>query len=264
MIAASTTSTPTIATSTMTTTISIQQANSSFPQQQNQIYNRALSEPRYQSPPLSLLPSKQKEAQTERAMQQIETYDNLTLENEIIEPNKQSNQNDEQELDKHIYGVLETKDLKQQDILEQPSVKNTSQTENGHEMNNCENLKIMQKQLFDLTKIIHNAVLNGDLKQLATIECVLNKNSSSALQLQHSAAIVEDSASEKINYRKNLNCLLTKIRELKTEYQSVKKLHENFNSNINESMKQFVNKLQVRQQLIRKEFNYNFFLLLLQ
>ena len=225
LMATTTVSTPTIATSTTTTTISIQQANT-----QSQQHNRALSEPRFQQPTTTTTTISKIQKPKEH---QIETYDNITVENEqTIETTTA----DDVDADKHIYGILENK--------EQSVNKNESTTDESEDMNGVEcgdqnlKLKVMQKQLFDLTNMIHKALLNGDLKQLASIEYNLNKKQTSTKSLQ--------SGSEESNsYKKTLNGLLIKIKELKVEYQGVKKLQENFSLNINESMKQFVNKLQV-------------------
>jgi hypothetical protein len=220
LMATTTVSTPTIATSTTTTTISIQQANT----QQAQQHSRALSEPRFQQPKTTIISKIEKPKD-----QQIETYDNINIENEQqLEPTPDSSSSND--ADKHIYGILENKEQK------------SESTDENEESNGGENLKLklMQKQLFDLTNMIHRALLNGDLKQLASIEYNLSKKQTNK-SIQSSSSAVEDS----ISYKNTLNGLLVKIKELKVEYQGVKKLQENFSLNINESMKQFVNKLQV-------------------
>ena len=266
LMATTTVSTPTISTSTMTTTISIQQAKTQEPQQVQapQVKSRALSEPRFQSPTSSTTQlSKAKEGnekaqqQQQQPQQQIETYDNLTVENDQNENGFKILElavSNDHEMDKHIYGILETKEQNR----ENENI-NAYETENNGIEGENSKLKMMQKQLFDLTNMIHNALLNGDLKQLASIEYNLNRKPSSltkkvtprtsptATLVAATANVTAETQQFSTNtYKKTLNSLLTKIRELKAEYQGVKKLHENFNSNINESMKQFVNKLQVR------------------
>lgn len=136
---------------------------------------------------------------------------------------------------------------------------------NNHENSNISNeklkLKLMQKQLVHLTNLIHNALMNGDLSQLASIEYNLSnkKNFTSKMIKQHkqqqqqqhddtSETSDENNqhAAKRINYKKGLNELLVKIKEIKQEYNKIKKLHENFNFNVNDSIKTFVNKLNVR------------------
>jgi hypothetical protein len=229
-LTATTVSTPTAMT---TTTISIQQANNqNHPQpQQNVVYSRALSEPRYQSAPKTT-------SKDDKSGSVVETYDNISteLENNTIETDEYFKpiSNTPQE---HIYGVLENKDNK--------IVQKKDEHQQDDECNDNENLKLklMQKQLFDLTNMIHSALMNGDLKQLAAIEQNLNKKVPQQPQLK--AIEPNNDENQKINYKKNLNNLLLKIKELKIEYQTIKKQHENFNLNINESMKGFVSKLQV-------------------
>ncbi len=101
-------------------------------------------------------------------------------------------------------------------------------------------MKLMQDQLQKLTNLVHKALANKDLNQLAA-QCDLQNmfdidfNSKSSKKNQSSSSLIKTN--------KNLNELNNKTKLLRNDLSMIKKLHESFNSSFGDSMKTFANQL---------------------
>ena len=98
-------------------------------------------------------------------------------------------------------------------------------------------MKLMQKQLHDLTTLVNQALINKDLNQLAAQYGAKNfsANTKASNVTQHVSAPTT-----------NLKVLNEKTRSLKNDLNSLKKMQENLNSSFGSSMKNFVQQLNVK------------------
>lgn len=104
-------------------------------------------------------------------------------------------------------------------------------------------MKLMQDQLEKLTNLVHKALANRDLNQLA-VQCDLQNMFD--IDFTKSASLTTNNRKFYTkSQNKNLNDLNTKTKMLRNDLSNIKKLQETFNSSFGDSMKTFANQLNV-------------------
>ena len=100
-----------------------------------------------------------------------------------------------------------------------------------------------QDQLEKLTNLVHKALANRDLNQLA-VQCDLQNMFD--IDFTKSASLTTNNRKFYTkSQNKNLNDLNTKTKMLRNDLSNIKKLQETFNSSFGDSMKTFANQLNV-------------------
>ncbi|CAF0714137.1 unnamed protein product [Brachionus calyciflorus] len=95
-------------------------------------------------------------------------------------------------------------------------------------------IKMMQRQLETLTNLVHQALVNKDLNKLEDIAQTAKFN-------QH-----KFSRTNLYSNKPGINHINEKAKQLKNDLITIKKMHENFNSYIGESFKEFVKQINER------------------
>ena len=117
-------------------------------------------------------------------------------------------------------------------------------------------MKLMQKQLQTLTNLVHQALINRDLNQLAaqySMQSIQSQALDQAWQKTNDTKKPQKEASKTgLKLANNLKELSSKTGTLKNELGAIRKLHENLSSTFTDSMKTFATQLNV-------SLSYNFF-----
>lgn len=137
---------------------------------------------------------------------------------------------------------------------EYPSFKNDQRmgnpNENGHNRNNesssATKMKLMQEQLETLTNLVHNALANKDLNQLAAQYSMHGQ----LLGAPTEAPTIEKQMAKSIlatrqpsNPHLSLSELNSKTKKLRQDLMAVRNLHETLNISFGDSMKSFISQL---------------------
>ena len=100
---------------------------------------------------------------------------------------------------------------------------------------NCDESKLkmnfMQKQLETLTNLVHQALINKDLNRLEDIAQTAKLNQKRLLP--------------KNANKSNINSLNDQAKHLKSDLNSIKKMHQNYNFEVSETFKMFANEINV-------------------
>lgn len=100
----------------------------------------------------------------------------------------------------------------------------------------------MQKQLQQLTELVQNALANRDFSQLAVATTQLNLKPNDASRVLKNGL---GPTPKKTNPRPKLDALNQKTNSIKSELVNLKKMQEDFSSSFGESIRLFVNQLNV-------------------
>lgn len=92
-------------------------------------------------------------------------------------------------------------------------------------------IKFMQKQLETLTNLVHQVLVNEDLNHLESIA--------------KTAKLSQNRKMSKKSNKLSINLLNDQAKQLKNDLISIKKMHENYNFEVSETFKMFVNEINV-------------------
>lgn len=133
-------------------------------------------------------------------------------------------------------------DKSEQDLLASLDETNHEQAES--EESSKVKIALMQKQLQHLTDLVQNALINRDFSQLAV--------ASSQLSLKPTMPIrnSQQNAAQQRRTKIEINALNKKTCSIKSELVNLKKMQEDFSSTFGESIRSFVNQLNVNKKFI--------------
>jgi len=132
-------------------------------------------------------------------------------------------------------------------LIDETSLINTLDDSAGDDCDNSKiKMKLMQNQLQKLTNLVHKALANRDLNQLAA-QCDLQNmfDLDFSPKMSHSQPKRAYGSTSSRGNKRQLAELNNKTKMLRNDLSTIKKLHESFNLSFGDSLKSFANQLNV-------------------